>query len=162
MSVYNNIASSLSISTDEVLSGYTACFWTHENYHGERLCLRNMTDVDLAANGFNDKVSSVKVRSDYSLRLYQHEDFSGNSVTLAGNVSNLGGFNDVASSAKAFLSSATYEKTTLAIGSDPQLYCTENCHQVLTEAEAKEKVRNTLGKVRTSGSHLHHELLVRI
>ena len=103
-----------------------------------------MTDVDLAANGFNDKVSSGKVRSDYSLRLYQHADFSGNSVTLAGNVPNLGGFNDVASSAKAFLSSATYEKTTLAIGSDPQLYCKENCHQVLTDAEAKEKVRNTL------------------
>ena len=136
-----NLISSLSISTDATLSGYIACFWSHENYHGQRLCIRDMTSVDLAAYGLNDKVSSVKVRSGYSLHLYQHVNFSGNVVTLAGNVPNLGSFNDVASSAKAFSSSAT---TTLAIGSDPQLYCTKNCSQEITEAAAAQKVKNSL------------------
>lgn len=141
----NNAISSISISTDEVLSGYSACFWEHENYRGKRLCIKGITDVDLFQHGFNDIVSSVKVRSDYSLRLYRDVGFNGESFVVAGNAPSLGrGFSDVASSARAFLSSATYDKTTLAIGSDPQLYCTANCHQQLTEDEAYQKVRGTL------------------
>ncbi|HDI3294265.1 TPA: peptidase inhibitor family I36 protein [Vibrio cholerae] len=147
----NNQISSISISVDENLSGYTACFFEHPDYHGRRLCFKNGTDIDLWANGFNDMVSSVKVRADYGLRLYENSNFSGRRMTISGNISNLGSqFNDIASSARAFMTSSTFDKTILAIGSDPQLFCTSNCNQNLTEDMARQNVQLAIESMLTN------------
>ncbi|MCX9134853.1 metallophosphoesterase [Aeromonas veronii] len=139
----NNVISSVSISTDETLSGYLACFWEHENYHGRRLCVKDQRDIDLWANGLNDTITSVKIQAGYGVNLFEHVGFKGEAMTLNGNNPNVGvDFNDIASSAKVFeLSNST---TTVSIGSDPQLYCVQNCGRTLTEEKSAEIVNNTV------------------
>lgn len=141
---YNNVISSVSISNDETLGGYLACFWEHENYHGRRLCVKEQHDIDLYANGFNDIVTSVKIQAGYGLHLFEHTGFTGKVLNLYGNNPNVGiDFNDIASSARVHKLPGS-STTTVAIGSDPQLYCTRNCGSVLTAAQASQMVDNTL------------------
>lgn len=75
----------------------------HCNYGGYNVALTpgSYTLSQLLAKGIlNDDVSSLRVQSGYSITLYQHDNFAGNSITKTGDDSCLvdEGFNDSASS----------------------------------------------------------------
>ncbi len=85
-----------------------ACFYEHANYQGASFC----ADVDSSWVGtaWNDRISSVKVRSGYSVQLFDDINYGGRSVTLTADAPNLGNnssFNDLASSFRIRQSGST-------------------------------------------------------
>ncbi len=89
---FDNKASSM------VVSVQGAAIYEHENYKGRMQILRQgsytLSDLNLG----NDSISSIRVGSGYSVKLYEHNDFGGSSKTLAADASSLGSFNDKTSS----------------------------------------------------------------
>ena len=84
-----------------------ACFYEHTNYTGASFC----ADADSAYVGatWNDKVSSVKVRSGYQVQLFDNANHGGRSLTVTGDNPSLvtPGFNDIVSSFKITTSGTT-------------------------------------------------------
>lgn len=85
-----------------------ACFYEHANYQGASFC----ADVDSSWVGtaWNDRISSVKVRSGYSVQLFDDINYGGRSVTLTADAPSLGNnssFNDLASSFRIRQSGST-------------------------------------------------------
>jgi hypothetical protein len=73
--------------------------YTDDNFGGQSVTLRGATP-DLVAFGFNDRTSSVIVRSG-TWELCEHAGFQGHCITLQrGEYRRLQGFNDVVSSAR--------------------------------------------------------------
>jgi hypothetical protein len=73
--------------------------YTDDNFGGQSVTLRGATP-DLVAYGFNDRTSSVIVRSG-TWELCEHAGFQGHCITLQrGEYRRLQGFNDVVSSAR--------------------------------------------------------------
>jgi len=74
------------------------CFFEHVDYQGASFC----ADADNAWVGstWNDRISSVKVRSGYQVDLFDDINFGGRSLALGADTPNLVGvnFNDIASS----------------------------------------------------------------
>ncbi|MBL8298904.1 MAG: phosphatidylinositol-specific phospholipase C domain-containing protein [Rhodanobacteraceae bacterium] len=89
---FDNKASSM------VVSVQGAAIYEHEDYKGRMQILRpgsyNLSDLKLG----NDSISSIRVGSGYTIKLYEHSDFRGDTKTLAADASGLGNFNDEASS----------------------------------------------------------------
>ncbi len=100
-------SATLSGSTPPAPTGI-ACFYEHANYQGASFC----ADVDSSWVGtaWNDRISSVKVRSGYSVQLFDDINYGGRSVTLTADAPNLGNnssFNDLASSFRIRQSGST-------------------------------------------------------
>jgi hypothetical protein len=76
------------------------CFYEHINYQGQSFCAG--ADNAWVGATWNDKVSSVKVKSGYKVQLFEHSNYGGTSLTLAADTATLVslGFNDKASSFK--------------------------------------------------------------
>lgn len=76
------------------------CFYEHVNYQGASFC--TSANSSWVGQSWNDRVSSVKVKSGYKVQLYEHSNYGGRSITLSGDTSSLVslGFNDLASSLK--------------------------------------------------------------
>ena len=74
------------------------CFYEHVDYAGASYC----TDASAAQmpSSWNDRASSVRVQPGHTVRLYQHNNYGGSSITLTGNEPNLveRRFNDAVSS----------------------------------------------------------------
>lgn len=85
----------------------------HCDYGGYNVGLPvgSYTLSQLQARGIvNDDVSSVRVQSGYKVTIYQHDNFTGNSITKTGDDSCLAddGFNDAASSVKVEANGGTF------------------------------------------------------
>jgi Beta-1,3-glucanase/Peptidase inhibitor family I36 len=74
------------------------CFYEHVGYQGASFCAD--ADSGYVGNAWNDRISSVKVRSGTQLDLYEHSDYGGRVLTLTADTPDLvaRGFNDLASS----------------------------------------------------------------
>ena len=73
----------------------TVSIYTNSGYGGTSACLApgNYNRLDLAAKNIpNDSISSVKVPSGMTIKLYENESFSGESLTLGKDVSSLESF----------------------------------------------------------------------
>ncbi|MBB3193629.1 hypothetical protein CDN98_01245 [Roseateles terrae] len=85
-----------------------ACFYENANYQGASFCAD--ADSSWVGTAWNDRVSSVKVRSGYSVQLFDDINYGGRSVTLSADAPNLGSnssFNDIVSSFRIRQSSST-------------------------------------------------------
>lgn len=93
------------------------CFYENVNYGGASFC----SDVDSSWVGtaWNDRASSVKVVSGYQAQLFRDVNYGGGTVTVSGNVPDLGaqGFNDAVSSFKVVpVTGGTWnERTTFVV-----------------------------------------------
>jgi hypothetical protein len=88
------------VTTDTITSA-PACFYRHINYQGETSCT-NANVANLISSGWNDRISSIKVASGYTVELFEHVNYLGRSLKLSADTSDLmaEGFNDIASSMK--------------------------------------------------------------
>ena len=75
-----------------------ACFFEHSNYGGASFCAD--TDSSWVGGTWNDRISSVKVKSGYQVQLFGDVNYGGAVKTLTGDTSSLPDFNDQASSFK--------------------------------------------------------------
>lgn len=75
-----------------------ACFFEHTNYGGASFCAD--ASSNWVGNGWNDRISSVKVKSGYQVQLYWDSSYGGAVKTLSGDAASLPDFNDQASSFK--------------------------------------------------------------
>lgn len=76
-----------------------ACFYENANYQGASFCAD--ADSSWVGTAWNDRISSVKVRSGYSVQLFDDINYGGRTVTLTADAPNLGNnssFNDIVSS----------------------------------------------------------------
>jgi hypothetical protein len=72
-----------------------ACFYLEAGYRGDSFCLNAGESRRNVEDRFNDKISSIRVFGRARVVVYEHENFSGASRTLAGGGAlNLGNFND--------------------------------------------------------------------
>ena len=76
------------------------CFYEHVNYQGASTC--SGTDSSWIGSAWNDRASSVKLRSGYQVELFEHSNYGGRSLKLSADNANLVplGFNDFVSSYK--------------------------------------------------------------
>jgi Beta/Gamma crystallin len=81
-----------------------ACFYADDNFQGRSFCVNPGSVITNLADysGVNDKFSSAIIPRGFSVTVYEHKDFGGQSLTLTGDVPSLtvyGRFwNDVISS----------------------------------------------------------------
>jgi dUTPase len=79
-------------------SGYEprngACFYLDMDHRGDSFCMNAGESRRNVEDRFNDKISSIRVFGRARVVVYEHENFGGASRTIAGDVSNLGNFND--------------------------------------------------------------------
>ena len=93
------------------------CFYENANYGGASFC----SDVDSSwvGSAWNDRASSMKVVAGYQAQLFRDVNYGGGSVTVSGNVPDLGaqGFNDAVSSFKVVpVTGGTWnERTTFVV-----------------------------------------------
>lgn len=109
---------------DSTTTGDVVCFYEDVDYRGNTLCAGEGTAQVMA--GWDNRVSSVKVKAGHSLRMYQYDNYRGNSMTIIGNEPNLVArrFNDTMSSFKVDTGEAVvcfYEHVDYAGAS----YCTD-------------------------------------
>jgi hypothetical protein len=75
-----------------------ACFYTDSNYRGRSFCLDGNERQSYVGDGFNDKISSIRVFGRTRVTVYEHENFHGARRVYSNDVSGLGKFNDKISS----------------------------------------------------------------
>jgi len=79
-------------------SGYEprnrACFYLDADHRGDSFCMNAGENLRNVEDRFNDKISSIRMFGRAQVIVYEHENFGGASRTLAGDVSNLGNFNN--------------------------------------------------------------------
>ena len=75
-----------------------ACFYEHVDYQGASFC--SDASSSYIGSAWNDRISSVKVRSGQQVQLFEHANQGGRSITLTSDSTNLVAlnFNDMASS----------------------------------------------------------------
>jgi len=80
------------------LTNCAATIYADPNFGGASQCLRtgNYRMADLRIG--NDALSSIRVRSDMKVTIYEHDQFNGTSVVKTGDSSSLGTFDNQASS----------------------------------------------------------------
>jgi hypothetical protein len=71
-----------------------ACFYMDEDYRGNSFCLNTGESQRNVQGRYNDQISSVRVFGGARVVAYENENFSGARRTIAGDVPNLGNFND--------------------------------------------------------------------
>lgn len=70
------------------------CFYTDENYKGDRYCAEAGEDIRNVEDRFNDRFSSLRVFGRAQVVVYENEGFNGARTILTGNVPNLRTWND--------------------------------------------------------------------
>jgi hypothetical protein len=82
------------------LTNCAATLYEHPSYTGKSSCLRtgSLRMADMWGGVGNDTVSSLKVRSGMSLKLYEHDQFNGATAVFTADNSYTTAFNDRASS----------------------------------------------------------------
>ena len=75
-----------------------ACFFENSNYQGASFCAD--ASSSWVGSAWNDRISSVKVRSGYQVQLYWDGEYRGQSKTLTADTPSLPDFNDQTSSFK--------------------------------------------------------------
>jgi hypothetical protein len=79
-----------------------ACFFRDVNFHGQAFCLARGTSHRSLPPGFNDQISSIRVRG-ANVMIYSNVDFGGRSRQIESDLSNVGGsWNDRISSIRVF------------------------------------------------------------
>ncbi|CAA9557341.1 MAG: GH81 / GH18 [uncultured Truepera sp.] len=76
----------------------TACFFENDNYSGASFCAD--ADSSWVGNAWNDRISSVKVKSGYQVQLFNDINYGGAVKTVTGDTASLPDFNDRTSSFK--------------------------------------------------------------
>ncbi len=66
-----------------------ACFYTEENFGGDKFCLHGGERVGQVPPGFNDRISSVRIFGRTEITVYQNRDFREPSLRLHEDVANL-------------------------------------------------------------------------
>lgn len=93
------------------------CFYENANYGGASFC--SDADSSWVGSAWNDRASSMKVVAGYQAQLFRDVNYGGGSVTVSGNVPDLGaqGFNDAVSSFKVVpVTGGTWnERTTFVV-----------------------------------------------
>lgn len=93
------------------------CFYENTNYGGASFC--SDADSSWVGSAWNDRASSMKVVAGYQAQLFRDINYGGGSVTVSGNVPDLGaqGFNDAVSSFKVVpVTGGTWnERTTFVV-----------------------------------------------
>ena len=92
---FSNTISSFLVS----FSG-TACFYTEQNWNGDRFCAPYPDRIDIASNflPYNDRFQSVIVPNDLQVKAYQHARYEGEMVTYDEATKSFGTFSDIISS----------------------------------------------------------------
>lgn len=77
-----------------------ACFYEHSNYQGRSLCFNTGSEARNLANmnNWNDRISSIRISGGYSIQIFEHADFRGDSLNIEKSTPHLGSFNDRISS----------------------------------------------------------------
>ena len=66
-----------------------ACFYRDTNFRGDYFCLREGQRWDSLPPGYNDKISSINIYGGARLRLFNDQNFSGESVLIDSDVRDL-------------------------------------------------------------------------
>ena len=66
-----------------------ACFFTDANFGGEKFCMRGGERMGQVPEGFNDRISSIRIFGRTEITVYQNRDFSGPTLRLREDVPNL-------------------------------------------------------------------------
>jgi hypothetical protein len=66
-----------------------ACFFTEANFGGEKFCMREGERMAQVPDGFNDRISSIRIFGRTEITVYQNRDFGGPNLRLRDDVSNL-------------------------------------------------------------------------
>ena len=77
------------------------CFFEHDNYGGASFCADG--DSSWVGDAWNDRISSVRVRSGFRVEIFNDRDYRGALSPLSGDTASLPDFNDRASSFKITL-----------------------------------------------------------
>ncbi|MBN2338815.1 MAG: peptidase inhibitor family I36 protein, partial [Acidobacteria bacterium] len=75
-----------------------ACFFTNADYGGNRFCMEAGERKDYVGDGYNDKISSVRVYGRARVTLYQDSGFRGSERLVTSDAPGLESFNDRTSS----------------------------------------------------------------
>ncbi|MBK8239554.1 MAG: hypothetical protein IPK74_28870 [Deltaproteobacteria bacterium] len=96
-------------------AGWAAILYEHRDFGGRAF---EVSESLTSLEGFNDVVSSLKLRPGHRATLYQHNDFGGTMRQFSANTPWVGGdFNDVASSVKIWRPPTTRYKVRKTINS---------------------------------------------
>lgn len=66
-----------------------ACFFTDANFGGEKFCMREGERMAQVPEGFNDRISSIRIFGRTEITVYQNRDFGGPNLRLREDVPNL-------------------------------------------------------------------------
>ncbi len=79
-----------------------ACFYSEANFRGQSFCVERGVSYPRLPAGFNDRVSSVRVRGSVVM-IFEDRDFDGQSMRITRDIRNLKGqFNDRLSSVRVY------------------------------------------------------------
>src|ERR1700745_888234 len=59
-----------------------ACFFTEANFGGEKFCMREGERMAQVPEGFNDRISSIRIFGRTEITVYQNRGFSGPPLRL--------------------------------------------------------------------------------
>ena len=79
------------------MSANGAFFYSDEGYRGNRFCMDANERRDYVGD-YNDRISSVRIYGRARVTLYEHSNFGGDTRNVNGDMPELPGFNDKASS----------------------------------------------------------------
>ena len=103
--VYTRDVSDLTDFSDTISSFFvsfsgTACFYTEENWSGDRFCAPypDRIDVMTSFTTYNDRFQSVLLPSDLQIKAYQHAHYEGEMVSYDVATKSLGTFSNTISS----------------------------------------------------------------
>jgi len=71
-----------------------ACFYVDENFGGQSLCLNSGENLPNVGEGFNDRISSIRIFGKARVIVYTDEGFRGRGQEFDRDVRNLGSLND--------------------------------------------------------------------
>ncbi|NLV31845.1 MAG: hypothetical protein GXY47_11910, partial [Acidobacteria bacterium] len=75
-----------------------ACFFTDADYGGNRLCMEVGERMEYVGDGYNDRISSVRIYGRARVTLYHDSNFRGSERRVTSDAPGLEGFNDRTSS----------------------------------------------------------------
>jgi hypothetical protein len=79
-----------------------ACFYTDADFRGRSFCVPRGGSYSSVPNGFNDRISSIRVRR-ANVMIFSDGDFGGRTTRVGSDVANLGGqWNDRISSLRVY------------------------------------------------------------
>jgi hypothetical protein len=71
---------------------YGVCFYKEADFRGDRFCLQDGDRMERVPEGFNDRISSVRIYGQVEIMVYQDANFGGQSLRLRESAANLQGY----------------------------------------------------------------------